>query len=178
MATITAPTSATTPATTPAPDGARWALLLVAIPAAIAGSMFVIGAVVQSIVAGEHGQFHALFAAVFLVPALIVAILRPRGGSAATPFLVGFVIAASTQLLEGVGGFGYGPGNEGRVNALANLHDIGVSIAPIGLVGAALGLTLAVGALLRPRFGRWPALALSVVVLAALAVVIAKLIGM
>lgn len=112
------------------------------------------------------------------MPALVLALRRPRGGPAATPLVVGLVIAGLTQLVEGVGGFGYGPGNEDRVNALASVHDLGVMVAPIGLMSAAMGVTLGVGQVLRPRFGRWPALLLAAIVLAGLGVVIAKMIGM
>lgn len=156
---------------------ARWALLAVGFTAVAAASMFAIGSLVQAVVAGEHGQFHALFAAVFLAPALIVAIRRPRGGPATTPVIIGLTVAAVTQLVEGVGGFGYGPGNVDRVNALVIVHDLGLAISPIGLVAAALGVTLGVGQLLRPRFGLAPALVLAVLVLGGLGFVIAKMVG-
>jgi hypothetical protein len=160
------------------PAAGRWALVLVAVSAAAAAVMFVVGALVQGLVAGEHGQFHALFASVFVVPALVLAIRRPRGGTTSTPAITGLTIAAITQLIEGVGGFGYGPGNEARVNALAQVHDLGVMLAPIGLVSAALGITVAVAQLIRPRFGLWPALAMAAVVVVGLGVLIAKLVGM
>jgi hypothetical protein len=162
----------------PTAAGARWALLVVGVSSAAAGAMFVIGALVQAVVAGEHGQYHALFAGVFLAPAIVLALRSPRGGPASTPVVIGLSVAAITQLVEGVGGFGYGPGNADRINALASVHDLGVTIAPIGLVAAALGLTLGIGQLLRPRFGRWPAVALAVIVLAGLGFVITKMIGM
>lgn len=98
--------------------GRRWALLMTGVATGLAAAMFVVGALVQQWVAGEHGQFHTLFAGVFLVPALVLATRRPHGGPIATPVIVGFTILAATQLIEGVGGFGYGPGNDGRVNAL------------------------------------------------------------
>ena len=111
-------------------------------------------------------------------PAVVLALRRPAGGPASTPAIVGLTLAAIAQLVEGIGGFGYGPGNIDRVNALANVHDLGVAIAPIGLVGAALGVTLGVGQLLRPRYGRWPALLLSALVLGGLGFLISKLVGM
>jgi hypothetical protein len=158
--------------------GGRWALALVAVPTIGAAAMFVVGALVQAWVAGEHGQFHALFASTFLVPALMLAIRRPRGGPASTPAIIGLTVAAMSQLLEGIGGFGYGPGNESRVNALAQLHDLGVMLTPVGLVAGALGLTLAVAQLLRPRLGRWPAVILATAVMAGLGLLIAKMIGL
>jgi uncharacterized membrane protein YhaH (DUF805 family) len=120
-------------ATSPAirSGGARWALLLVGVTAAGVALMFVVGELVKAVVAGGHGQFHALFAAVFLAPALALAIRRPRGGAASTPAIIGLTIAALSQLIEGVGGFGYGPDNDSRVNALAQVHDLGVTIAPV-----------------------------------------------
>lgn len=172
MASIAAPASATVR------NGGRWALWLVSACVVAAAGMFAVGALVQSIVAGGHGQFHALFASVFLAPALILAIRRPRGGPASTPAIIGLSVAALSQLLEGLGGFGYGPDNDSRVNALAQVHDLGVLIAPVGLVAAALGITAAVAQLLRPRFGLLPGLAIAAVVLAGLGVVIAKMIGM
>ena len=167
-------------ATQPAsdPSGARWALALVVIPAIAAAAMFLIGALVQAWVAGEHGQFHALFAAAFLAPALVLAIRRPKGGPASTPAIAGLTIAAITQLVEGVGGFGYGPGNVDRVNGLVALHDLGLLLAPIGMIAAALGATLAVAQLIRPRFGLVPAIVLAAAVMGGLGLVITKMIGM
>jgi hypothetical protein len=156
----------------------RWALALVAAMSFGAAAMFLVGTFVQQWVAGEHGQFHALFAAVFLGPALVLAVRNPRGGTASTPVIVGLTIAALTQLVEGIGGFGYGPGNVDRVNALASVHDLGLAIAPLGLVAAALGITFGVAQLLRPRFGLWPGVVIAAVVLGGLGLVIAKLVGM
>jgi hypothetical protein len=158
--------------------GRPWALLLVGVPAVAAGVMFVVGALVQAVVAGGHGQFHALFASVFLVPALVLAVRRPRGGSASGPAIIGLTIAALTQLVEGVGGFGYGPDNDGRVNVLAQVHDLGLLLAPVGLVAAAAGITVGVAQRIRPRIGLWPALVLAAAVMSGLAVVIAKMAGM
>lgn len=172
MAAITA----TPPATVPA--GRRWALLVVAVPAAGAIAMLIVGGLVQSWIAGEHGQFHALFASAFLAPALVLASRGPRGGTASTPAILGLAIAALSQLVEGVGGFGYGPGNVDRVNGLAGVHDLGVILAPIGLIAAALGITLSAAQLIRPRFGLLPGIVIAAVVLTALGVLIAKLIGM
>lgn len=166
------------PASTTARTGGRWALWLVSAGVVAAAGMLVVGALVQSIVAGGHGQLHALFAAVFLAPALVLAVRRPRGGTSSTPAIIGLTIAAVSQLVEGIGGFGYGPDNDGRVNVLAQVHDLGVSIAPVGLLAAALGITAAVAQLLRPRLGLLPGLVLAAVVLAGLGVVIAKMIGM
>lgn len=160
------------------PVGGRWPLVLVVISAIVAAAMFVIGSLVQAVVAGEHGQFHALFASVFLAPALALAIRRPKGGAASTPAIFGLTVAAITQLVEGVGGFGYGPGNVDRVNALVALHDLGVVLAPIGMVAAALGVTLGVAQLIRPRFGLAPALVLAAAVMGGLGLVIAKMVGM
>lgn len=157
--------------------GPRWPMLLVGVTTTAAVAMFIIGALVQEWIAGEHGQFHALFASVFLAPAAVLVVRRPRGGAASTPAIVGLSVAAITQLVEGVGGFGYGPGNVDRVNALAQVHDLGVALAPIGLIAAALGLTLGVAQLIRPRFGLVPALVLAVLVMGSLGVLIAKMIG-
>jgi hypothetical protein len=171
-------TSITARPATGARTGGRWALVLVGAPTVGAVVMFVVGALVQQIVAGEHGQFHALFASVFLAPALLLAVRRPNGGAIVTPAIIGLTAAAISQLVEGVGGFGYGPGNEARVNALAQVHDLGVMLAPLGLVAAALGVTVAVAQLIRPRLGPWAALVVAALVMAGLGFVIAKMIGM
>ena len=158
--------------------GRRWALYLAAVPAVAAFVMFVIGISVSSWLSGGHIQTHSIFAALMCGPALLIARVSPRGGPASTPAIIGLTIAAFTQLVEGVGASGYSAGNQNRVNVLAGVHDIGVTLAPIGLIAAAVGVTLAVGARLRPRFGRWPAIAMSVVVLGGLGFLIAKMIGM
>jgi hypothetical protein len=156
----------------------RWLLIVAAVPTLAAVAMFSVGALVQQWVAGEHGQFHALFALAFLVPALVVAVRRPAGGSSATPVVIGFAIAALAQLVEGIGGFGYGPGNGDRVNVLAEVHDLGVVISPIGLIAGALGLTLGVAQLLRSRAGLLPAIVVAAVLVVGLGFGIAKLVGM
>lgn len=170
--------SVTAPQLTSLRSGARWALWFIGGCTVAALAMFIVGTLVQSFVAGEHGQFHALFASVFLVPALVLAVRQPRGGPASTPVVIGLGIAAITQLVEGIGGFGYGPGNADRVNALAEVHDLGVAIAPIGLVSAAIGMALGVAQLVRPRFGLLPGIVLSALVLGGLGVLIAKMIGL
>jgi len=170
--------SITAPASTTIRTGGRWALWLVGAGVVAAAVIFGVGVLVRSIVAGEHGMYHALFASVFLAPALVLAIRRPRGGTASTPAIIGLTIAALSQLVEGVGGFGYGPDNDGRVNALAQVHDIGLALAPIGMVAAALGITVSAAQVIRPRFGLAPGIVLAAVVMVGLGVLIAKMIGM
>jgi len=131
--------SITAPASTTIRTGGRWALWLVGAGVVAAAVIFGVGVLVRSIVAGEHGMYHALFASVFLAPALVLAIRRPRGGTASTPAIIGLTIAALSQLVEGVGGFGYGPDNDGRVNALA---DKGL---PNGAGGRSIGVAAAGG---------------------------------
>ena len=156
----------------------RWEQIVVGVTAAGALAMLVAGGLLKEVVAGGHGQFHALFALIVLAPAIVLVRQVPAGSAATTPAVAGFTILAITQLVEGLGGFGFGPGNDVRVNALAQVHDLGLAITPLGLVAAALGVTIGVAQALRRRLGIAPALAVTVAVLGGLLVVVAKLIGM
>ena len=56
-------------------------------------------------------------------------------------------------LLEAVGAFGYSEDGSGRANALANLHDVGVAVWPIGFVLLMVGTILSVAVLLAATRG-------------------------
>jgi hypothetical protein len=159
-------------------SGESKAFLAVAATAIAAVVMLVVGQIAKPWVAGGHGQFHAIFALFFLVPALALSRRRRGVEPLSVPVALGFTILALTQLVEGVGGFGYGPGNDERVNALAQIHDLGLALAPIGLLAGVLGLTVGIAQRLRGRLGTGPALVLTAVVLVGLLVVIAKMIGL
>lgn len=148
---------------------ASWALAMLVVPAALALPLSV-----------EHAQYHAILALATLLPALLIAVRRGAQPTVvSTAPIVGLAILAVTQLVESVGGLGYGPDNDTRVNGLAAFHDIGVGITPIGLVAALVGVVVGVGVLAGRRSGR-PGLAagLSALVLVIGGIGVAKLIGM
>ena len=124
-----------------------WAVVMLVVPALL-GLPLAVG----------HAQFHALFALVVLVPAAVIVL---RGGDrptlASTIPVAGLATLALAQLVESVGGLGYGPDNDGRVNGLAAFHDLGLALMPLGLGAALLGVTAGVGVLVGRRSGR-PAL--------------------
>ncbi|HEY8239320.1 MAG TPA: hypothetical protein VIF63_07775 [Candidatus Limnocylindrales bacterium] len=145
-----------------------WAMVMLSVPAALALPLAI-----------GHAQYHAVLALVVLLPALVIALRKgERPTIASTAPIAGLAIFAVTQLVESIGGLGYGPDNDGRVNGLVAFHDLGVAITPIGLLAVLVGLTAGVGALIGRRFRR-PALAaaVSAFVLVVGGIGVAKLIG-
>jgi len=145
-----------------------WAVVMLTVPALLALPLAV-----------GHAQFHAILAIAALLPALAIALRRGEHPSIASIApITGLALFAITQLVESIGGLGYGPDNDGRVNELVAFHDIGVAITPIGLVALLVGVTVGVGALVGRR-SRRPALAAAVaaLVLVAGGIGVAKLIG-
>ena len=155
-----------------------WARWLVGAEIAVAVAILGVGVPVAATLDSGHATFHVLFSLVGLVPALGIAIRSPRGGSTSTPPLIGLVLLAGAQLFEGIGAFGYGAGGNGRVNDIVVFHDIGVMLAPLGLIAGALGVAIGIGVLIARRSKR-PSLALviSTVLLLGAGFVIAKMIG-
>ena len=101
-----------------------WALVMLVVPAVLALPLAV-----------GHVQYHAVFAIGALIPALVIALRRgDRPTMASTAPIIGLAALAIAQLVESVGGLGYGPDNDGRVNGLVAFHDLGLAIMPIGLV--------------------------------------------
>jgi hypothetical protein len=146
-----------------------WALVMLVGPAAL-GLPLAVG----------HAQYHAILAIAALVPALAVALRRgAKPTMASTAPIVGLATLAVAQLVESVGGLGYGPDNDGRVNGLVAFHDIGLAITPIGLTAALVGVVIGVGVLAWRRSKR-PVLAaaLSLLILVVGGIGVAKLIGM
>jgi hypothetical protein len=127
-----------------------------------------------------HAQFHAILALATLLPALAIAIRRSvQPTIASTAPIVGLATFALAQLVESVGGLGYGPDNEGRVNGLVAFHDIGLAITPLGLVAALAGVVVGIAVLVGRR-SRRPGVAAgtAVLILVAGGIGVAKLIGM
>jgi hypothetical protein len=146
-----------------------WAIVMLVVPAALALPLAV-----------GHAQYHAILALAALLPAVLIAFRRGAQPTiASTAPTVGLAVFAVTQLVESVGGLGYGPDNDGRVNGLVAFHDIGLAITPIGLVSALVGVVVGIG-VLAARRSRRPALAaaLSALVLVVGGIGVAKLIGM
>jgi len=145
-----------------------WALAMLVVPAALALPLAV-----------GHAQYHAVMAISALLPALVIALRRgeqPTLASAAP--ILGLSAFAFCQLVESIGGLGYGPDNDRRVNDLVAFHDIGLAITPFGLVAVLAGVTIGVGVLVGRRTGR-PALAagLAVLIVVVGGVGVAKLLG-
>jgi hypothetical protein len=146
-----------------------WAIVMLVVPAALALPLAV-----------GHAQYNAILAIAVLLPALVIALRRgARPMTASTAPIAGLAIFAVTQLVESVGGLGYGPDNDGRVNGLVALHDLGLAITPIGLVAVLVGVVVGIG-VLAARRSRTPALAaaVSALVLVVGGIGVAKLIGM
>lgn len=79
--------------------------------------------------------------------------------------IVGLIVLAAGGVSESIGAFGY-TGNER--NALALVHDVGVLLSPLGILGTMLGVGLSIAVALGSRFGflesRWMGMAVLVIV--------------
>jgi hypothetical protein len=141
--------------------------------------MLVVPSAVSLPVAVGHAQYHAILALGVLLPALALALRRgERPTIASTAPILGFAAFAAAQLVESVGGLGYGPDTDARANALVVFHDLGLAITPVGLVAALVGVSIGIGAVVARRSGR-PALAAtaSMVLLVVGGIGVAKLLG-
>ncbi|MGI8874140.1 MAG: hypothetical protein ACR2KP_07410 [Egibacteraceae bacterium] len=151
---------------------------------AMAASM--IGAVVAAIAAvavgtrlplSEEGR-HAVTHLGPGVPALLLGVTtrrvwprpRPERGTriARSVLVAGLVIFGVGQVIEAVGAFGYS-GYE-RTNVLAALHDGGVFVGLLGVLGSLAGVALSAFTAVATRLGRRPSG--GVVLAAAVAVVV------
>jgi hypothetical protein len=168
--------NATMASTTPALRLARGAIAALA---AAAPLLLVVPAVLALPLAIGHAQFHAIMALSVLVPAAVIA-WRSRGLSTASAApILGLLAFAAAQLVESVGGLGYGPDNDRRVNDLVAFHDIGLLLTPLGLAAAVLGGAIGLGALIGRRTGRpMVAIAGTLIVLVVGGFGMAKLIGL
>jgi hypothetical protein len=77
-----------------------------------------------------HAQFHAMFALGVLMPACVLAWRAARPNVASIAPTVGMLSLGIAQLVESVGGLGYGPDNNGRVNGLAAIIDVQTATYP------------------------------------------------
>ncbi len=106
----------------------------------------VVAQFLSSTVAAGHAQFHAFIALVAVAVALGIAWRWPASGLAGLAPVVGFSAFAVAQFVESLGAFGYGPDNDGRINGMAGLHDLGLGLTALGLVAAVAGLSVGVAA--------------------------------
>jgi len=156
--------------------GLRW---LVATGLAGAIGLLTASVLVGAGGAAGHAQFHAILALTALIPAGVLMARADRPTLASRGPAIGLWFLAATQLVEGVGALGYGADGYSRANGLVALHDLGLGLAPIGLVGAAVGVAAGIGSLVGRRSHR-PRVAVGVTVLAALVALVgvAKMIGL
>ena len=126
-----------------------------------------------------HAQFHAIAALAALLPAGVLVARPHRPTVASSAPVIGLWLLAGAQLIEGLGALGYGADGYSRVNELVALHDLGLTLAPLGFTAAAIGVAVGFGSLIGRRSGR-PRLAAGVTVLAGLIGLfgVAKLIGL
>jgi hypothetical protein len=168
--------SATSMDRSPGRSALRW---LVALGLAAAVGLLLASLFLAAGSAAGHAQLHAITGLAALVPAgtLVARVDRPTMASRAPA--IGLWLLAATQMIEGLGALGYGADGYTRANGLVALHDLGLGLAPIGLVGAAVGVAAGIGTLVGRRSNR-PRVAAGVTVLAALValVVVAKMIGL
>ena len=116
--------------------------------------------------ATAHVRYHSLIALTLVLVAGWVVLGRSRATVASRAPVVGLLLIALGQLVEGTGAFGYAADDDTRRYGIVVLHDAGIGVTFLALVALALALAIAAAAFARARFGRgvtWPALAAAVV---------------
>jgi hypothetical protein len=131
--------------------------------------------------AGPSSAGHAVYhASQLLATALLGGIIGWRRGHGRGSLLavIGLLLFAGSQLVEGVGALGFD--EDGGRTGLAVLHDIGIGLTPPAMLAAIAGLAIAIGSLIANRFPSRPLLAVAVAVLLATVggFLVLKLIGM
>jgi hypothetical protein len=154
----------------------RWDVWLVRTVWVALAAIVVLSFAQSGQVAAGHAYFHAIFALVGAIPAAILA-AKAGGAAWARIAIVGLELLAITQLVEAVGAWGFGPDNDTVVSEVKALHDLGVVLSPVGLIGAVAGVAIGVAAWLRARGRSMIAVAASGGVAVVGLVVVAKLIG-
>lgn len=131
-------------------SGARWDRWLVIVVFGAMGLIVAASFLMAASVASDHAYYHVMFGLVGAIPAGILASRREpaRWRSIA---ITGLALLAITQLVEAVGAWGFGPDNDTVVSPIKALHDLGLAISPIGLLGAVAALVAAVAVALRAR---------------------------
>ena len=157
--------------------GARWDRRFVITVFAAMGAVALASSAMAASVAAGHAWFHVMFGLIGAVPAAILA-SNPAPARWRSIAIVGLELLTITQLVEAVGAWGFGPDNDTVVSPIKALHDIGVVISPIGLIGAVLGVALGVAVALRARGQSMIAIGAAGAIAVVGLVVVAKMIGM
>lgn len=127
--------------------------------------------------ASDHARLHAAIVAVLLLVAGTIRARWPSAGLASWAPTVGLILFAAGQAFEAVGAIGYDA--TGR-QKLAELHDVGLMITPLGLVATVVGITisLAVGPGRGAGAARWVGIAAAIVVLVGGLALVKTMIGL
>jgi len=129
------------------------ALIVAAVLLAVAAGPIAVGDATTH--AREHGTVAAVTAAILAFVGLTIR--PPDSGPVLSVWravLVAFAFLAAVQLIEGVGGMGYGPSNEGtRYSWLVTVHLVGVLATFVGYVAVLVSLLAAGAWLLRRAVG-------------------------
>lgn len=154
-----------------------------------AGRVLVVGGVLAALVwflvagmlaepeSAEHARLHAAIVAMLLLVAGAIRTRWPSAGLASWAPAVGLSLLAVGQAFEAIGAIGFdASGRQG----LAELHDIGLMITPLGMVATVIGITigLAVGSGRQAGAARWTGIAAAIVVLVGGLTVVKTMIGL
>jgi hypothetical protein len=113
----------------------------------------VVGGFVSGLVAGDHAQFHAATALVVALIGLAIVLRWPASGAASRLPALGLGALAAAWLVESLGGYGFGPDNDTRVNAFVLLHDLGLGLVGLGMLAAVAGVAAGIVVAGRRRTG-------------------------
>lgn len=125
---------------------------------------FLVAGTLADAEAADHARLHAAMVAVLLLVAGAIRARWPSAGLASWAPTVGLLLFATGQAFEAIGAIGYDA--TGR-QMLAELHDVGLMVTPLGLVATVIGITISLALWPGRRAGaaRWVGIAAAIVVL-------------
>lgn len=150
-------------------------LMLGGIAAAL--GWFLVAGTLADAEAADHAQLHATIVAVLLLVAGAIRARWPAAGLASWAPTVGLLLFATGQAFEALGAIGYDAAGRQK---LAELHDVGLMVTPLGLVATVVGIAigLALGPGRRAGAARWVGIAAAIVVLVGGLAVVKTMIGL
>jgi len=98
-----------------------------------------------------HVRYHAIIGGGALAIAGALVWSRRVPTLAKRALVVGLLVLAAAQFIEGIGAFGYGPDNDTRRHGIVVAHDLGLAATAIALLALAAALAVAAGSLARTR---------------------------
>lgn len=157
--------------------GRRWDRWLVGGVLASMAAVALLSLVLAATVAAGHALFHLTLGLVGAIPAALL-VGRQRPTLATLVSAAAFSLLPITQLIEAIGAWGFAPDNDTVTSGIKALHDVGLLLSPIGLLGAVAGAAVGIGSVVARRTQSVVAILVALAVVAGGVAVVAKMTGL